>query len=166
MADIEEKKEQERNEEQPEEGKKKKKLKMFIVLPLVLILAGGGYFFYAKKLSSKEATKDVKKVEKERMGPILSLEPFLFNIEGTVSQYAKISVGIELRDEKVMEETKKMVPAIRDKILSFLSSKPANVLIDVEKREAMKKELCSHLKPLFSDETYIKNVYITDIIIQ
>lgn len=166
MADMEEREEQERNEEQPKEEKKKKKIKIFMVIPLVIILAGGGYFFYAKKLSSKEATKDVKKVEKEKIGPILSLEPFLFNLEGTASQYAKISVGIEVKDEKVMEETKKMVPAIRDKILSFLSSKPASVLIDVEKREEMKRELCSHLKPLFPDETYIKNVYITDIIIQ
>lgn len=162
MADQEKSKAQEEGE-----VKGKGKPKALLLLPLLLImLGGGGYFFYTKKLTAKAEPKEVKKEENKGIGPILSLDPFLFNLQGATSRFARVTIGIEVKDEKVLEEAKKMVPALRDRILSLLSSKTAESFLDVAQREQMKAELRAHLSGLLREESDIKNVYITDIVVQ
>jgi flagellar FliL protein len=152
--------------QESQDVRKKGKGKMLLVLPVLLIALGGGYLLYAKKLASKPQAVEAKKEEKKGIGPILSLEPFLFNLRGGNSKFARVSIGLEVRDEKVLEEAKKMVPALRDRILSFLSSKTGESFLDAGQREEMKVELQAHLKGLFKEESDLKNVYITDIVIQ
>jgi flagellar protein FliL len=176
------------NEEPQGEGKKKNIVKLIILIVLFMVVAGGGaagYFFYGKQIMSKffhkqpqdgaeqtgetgepgdkEANKEKKK---EVIGPILTLEPFIFNMSGNQSKYAKVSLGIEFKDPKIMEEAKKMMPAIRDKILSVLGTKAPEVLMDVNQRNSIKSEIQTNLKTLFEGVEDLKAVYITDIIIQ
>ncbi|OPY73264.1 MAG: flagellar basal body-associated protein FliL [Syntrophorhabdus sp. PtaU1.Bin058] len=185
----EEQKEQkagENAEEKPEkkrktEGKPKKKGKAkLIFFILILILCGsvaGGYFLYGDMIMKKysgghkerqaEAQKEGEdKKKKDGVGPILALEPFVFNLSGNSAKFARISLGIELQDPKIMEEAKKMVPAIRDKALSVLGTKVPEVLMDVNQRDEIKKEIYNSLKELFKNSEEIRSVYITDIIIQ
>lgn len=176
--------------EQLEEGKKKSKAKMILLILLIVIFLGGGgagYFlltsknmtfsnkimqkYFGKKPPEGEQEggeqKDAKEhKKKELVGPILALEPFVFNMSGNQSKYAKVTLGIELKDPKVMEETKKMVPVIRDKILSIFGAKAPEALMDVSQRNAIKSEVQTSLKTLFKEEDELKAVYITDIIIQ
>lgn len=155
--------------------KKKGKFKLILIIILVLIVGGGagGYFVFGKKLMAKymgknteEEPKQEAAQKKELVGPILQLEPFVFNLTGNQAKYAKVTLGIEVKDPKVMEETKKMVPVIRDKILFIFGTKAPEVLMDVNQREAIKKEVHASLKVLFKDGEELKGVYITDIIIQ
>lgn len=113
----------------------------------------------------KEGVKDLKEAKKT-VGPILALDPFVFNMSGNQSKYAKVTLGIECKDPKVMEEVKKMTPVVRDKILSILGTKTPEALMDVTKRDALKNEIRSSLKVLFKEEDELQAVYITDIIIQ
>jgi flagellar FliL protein len=165
-----------------EEGKKKSTSKIIILLVIFLVLAGGGaagYFLYGNqimnKLFHKEAPEDGeqanqkeegKERKKEAMGPILSLDPFIFNMSGNQSKYAKVTLCIEFKDPKVMEEAKKMMPAIRDRILSIFGTKAPEVLMDVNNRTMIKEEIQKNLKTLFPDGEDLKAVYITDLIIQ
>jgi len=171
-------------EEQQEEGKKKNLLKIVIVVVLVVVIAGGGtagYFFYGKQIMQKylnkkppESTEQAEQTEqteqtekkKEDVGPILSLEPFIFNMSSNQSKYAKVTLGVEFKDLKVMEEAKKMTPALRDRILSILGTKASEVLMDVNQRNAIKDEIQKNLRTLFKDDAELRAVYITDIIIQ
>jgi flagellar protein FliL len=171
-------------EEPQEEGKKSNILKIIILVVLVLVLAGGGtagYFFYGKKIMQKylnkkppESTEQTEQTEqkegtekkKEAVGPILSLDPFIFNMSGNQSKYAKVTLGVEFKDPKVMEEAKKMTPVIRDKILSIFGTKAPEVLMDVNQRNAIKDEVQTSLRTLFKDDAELRGVYITDIIIQ
>jgi flagellar basal body-associated protein FliL len=59
-----------------------------------------------------------------------------------------------------------MVPAIRDKALSVLGTKVPEVLMDVNQRNEIKKEIYGSLKDLFKNGEELRSVYITDIIIQ
>ena len=174
-------------EEPQEEGKKQNILKIIIVVVLVLVIAGGGtagYFFYGKQIMQKylnkkppESTEQTEQTEqkeqtekteqkKEDVGPILSLEPFIFNMSSNQSKYAKVTLGVEFKDLKVMEEAKKMTPALRDRILSILGTKASEVLMDVNQRNAIKDEIQKNLRTLFKDDAELRAVYITDIIIQ
>jgi len=168
--------EEQRDEEIAEEPQEKKKGKFKLILLIVLLAlsigAGGTYFFFGDKIIQKfsgmpEGETEHKKEKKEKtVGPILSLEPFLFNISGSSSRFAKVSIGIELKDAKILEEAKKMVPMVRDKVLSVLGTKGPEMLTDVNSRAAIKQELYNVLKSMFKDQGDLTAIYITDIIIQ
>jgi flagellar FliL protein len=168
--------------EPTEEGKKKSMSKIIVLLVIFFVLAGGGaagYFLYGNQIMSKLFHKgspeggeqagqkeEDKEKKKETIGPILSLDPFIFNMSGSQSKYAKVTLGIECKDPKVMEEAKKMMPVIRDRILSIFGTKAPEVLMDVNSRTVMKEEIQKNLKTLFPDGEDLKAVYITDLIIQ
>ena len=165
----------EEDEEQESPVKKKGKFKLILIIILFLIIAGGagGYFVFGKKVMAKYLGKQVEETaqqetaqKKEVVGPILQLDPFVFNITGNQSKYAKVTLGMELKDPKILEEGKKMVPVMRDRILFILGTKATEVLMDVNQREAIKKEILTNLKTLFKDGEDLKAVYITDIIVQ
>jgi flagellar protein FliL len=152
--------------------KKGGKLKLIMIIALVVLVGGGAgaYFVFGNQIKARffggnaEPVKETKK--KEAIGPILSLEPFIFNIGGSSGKFAKITLGIEVKDAKVMEEAKKMVPAVRDKALSVLGTKGPEMLMDINNRNNLKKELHGSIKTLFKEDAELKSVYITDIIIQ
>jgi flagellar protein FliL len=148
----------------------KKGKSMVVIIIIVAACLGGGagfYFFGGQLLGFKSGTHDkvTEKKEAKEAGPTVSLEPFVFNVSGNYSRLAKISVAIELKSEKVVEETKKMMPIIRDTMLSVLSSKTPEVLMDVNGRNQVKKELYEKTAKLFKGDEF-KAVYITDIIMQ
>ena len=163
------------SEEIQEDGaprKKGGKLKLIMIIALVVLVGGGAgaYFVFGNQIKARffggsaEPVQEAKK--KEAIGPILSLEPFIFNIGGNSTKFAKITLGVEVKDAKVMEEAKMMVPAIRDKALSVLGAKGPDVLMDINNRNNLKQELQNGIKTLFKEGTELKSVYITDIIIQ
>lgn len=160
-------------EKEPQENEIKKKSKFKLILIIICAVfclgIGGAYFLYGDAIMGKFFKKNTGETEKKAeksVGPIMSLEPFLFNIAGNNTRFAKISIGIEMRDVKSMEEAKKMTLLIRDKILSVLGSKSMDVLMDVGSRDAIKKEIHGTLSSLFKKPEDINAIYITDIIIQ
>jgi flagellar FliL protein len=161
--------------EEPPPKKKKTKLILVLVL-LILLLAGGGagaYFFLgdlilehyiaSRPLAKKAAAVETKKGSSG--GPILTLDPFIFNLAGNSSRFAKVSLAVSLQNAKAFEEAKKIVPVLRDKALMVLSGKSAEELTDVSKRDSIKVDLQKGLKEAFKEKEDLESVYITDIII-
>jgi flagellar FliL protein len=171
---IEEHTEEAVPESAPPEKKKKGRLKIVIIGVLAAGLAGGaGYYFYGKTLlayypqkqhagNEQPAGNGPEKVE---VGPILSFEPFIINVLGDPVKFVKISVAMELKNERIAEHAKKMMPVIRDIMLSVLGTKKPEVFMDVNGRATIKKELFDGVSRLFADNG-LKAVYITDIIMQ
>jgi len=71
--------------------------------------AAGAYFFYGDQLAErygrgggerhstkKESVADDKKGGAG--GPILTLEPFIFNLAGNNTKFAKVSLAVQLQD--------------------------------------------------------------------
>lgn len=162
---------QKKEKVKPAKKKGRSKLILIIIFVVMVGAGAGAYFMFGKKyisnvLGRKPGVAAAATVKKEAVGPIVQLEPFVFNLTGNQSKYAKISLGIEVKDVKAMEETKKMTPVIRDRILFIFGAKAPEVLMDVNQREALKKEVHASLRPIFKNEEELKAVYITDIIIQ
>lgn len=151
---------------------KKRSKGVILLLAFVFILGGGvfgAYHFYGEKILKKGKNEEIQKVQKKengKTGIILTLDPFLLNLSGSAQRYAKISISVELKDKKTLEQAKKVVPAIRDRIIYVISSKTAESLLDVTEREKIKEEIKEKLKGLFDDMGSIKYVYITDIVVQ
>jgi len=169
------------SKEEPTPKKKGKPKLLLLIIVLVLGLGmGGTYYFYGHKImkmlpgrtaqaegeKEKDKEKEKSKDKKGVPGPILTLEPFIFNLSGNPSKFAKVSIGIEMKNIKVEEETKKIMPAIRDKVLLVLGAKPVEAFLDVNQRNTVKQELQTNLKGLFKESDDLAAVYITDIIIQ
>ncbi len=188
MATERDEKEEKANGEQNEklraakdESAPKKKSKLLIVMVLLIVLLGAGgagaYFFFGDRIlesiianssagrtaAKKAAAAEAKKTSSG--GPILTLDPFIFNLAGNSSRFAKVSLAVGLQNAKAFEEAKKMVPVLRDKALMVLSAKSADELIDVGKRDNIKIELQNGLKEVFKEKEDLESVYITDIII-
>jgi flagellar basal body-associated protein FliL len=150
--------------------KKKPKRFLLFLLPMLLIgTAAGAYFFYGDEIMqgfvARHLAKNVSPDKEAASGPILALEPFIFNLAGNSAKFAKVTLALGVRDNKVFEDSKRMVPVLRDRALTVLSAKSAEMLIDVNNRESIKKELQENLKGLFKDKNELQSVYITDIII-
>ena len=159
-------------EEQTVKKKGKPKLLLLIIVLVLGLGMGGTYYFYGHKIMkmlpgrSAQAGGEKPKEKKATPGPILTLEPFIFNLSGNASKFAKVSIGIEMKNIKVEEEAKKIMPAIRDKVLLVLGSKPVEAFLDVNQRNTVKQELQTNLKGLFKEGDDLAAVYVTDIIIQ
>jgi len=154
----------------------KKQRSRFLVLFFLIVLAGGAagaYSFYGDGIlehiiangSGGRSRAMVEPKKGGSGGPILTLEPFIFNLAGNSSRFAKVSLAIGLQNAKAFEEAKKIVPVLRDKALTVLSGKSAEELIDITKRDSIKKELQNGLKDVFKEKEDLESVYITDIII-
>ena len=161
--------------EEEEPGIKKKgkpKLLLLIILVVLGLGLGGVYYFFGHKIVAMVTGKPLKVThaaeapKKHAAGPILTLEPFVFNLSGASTRFAKISIGIEMKNAKAAEETKGIMPAIRDKVLLVLGGKPMEAFLDVSQRNKIKEEVCVGLKTLFKEQDDLNAVYITDIIIQ
>ncbi len=152
--------------------RKKNGFRLALIIAFLLITTAGAsaYFVVGKKYIAdflgKKPGLAAAVVKKDAVGPILQLDPFVFNLTGNQSKYAKISLGVEVKDIRTMEDAKKIVPVIRDRVLFIFGSKGPEILMDVNQREALKKEVHANLKSIFKDEDELKAVYITDIIIQ
>ncbi len=176
-----EQKEDTKNADRPEKGagRKRSRLRMILLaVPLLLLGASAGtYFLFGQTLihtylagtiveeylgRRAEASQQKKP---EEVGPILTLDPFIFNLSGNATRFAKVSLAVGVKDQKVFEEAKKIIPILRDRALVVLSGKTPEVLIDVNSRGAIKQELHDNLKALFRNPDDIRSVYVTDIII-
>ena len=174
----EEDRQEEKSGTPQEDAPKKKKSKLLLIILLAVVLGGGGagaYFFFGNQildlvgLGSDEAAAKTEPAPEQKKGssggPILSLDPFIFNLANNNARFAKVSLALSLQNPKAFEEAKKMVPILRDRALMVLSAKSAEELIDVTKREPIKAELQKSLKDLFKEKDDLESVYITDIII-
>lgn len=116
-----------------EEKKGKSKL-IFIVAFLLILLAGGGgaYFF----LFAKKDKKEEKAPLPSHVGVMMEIGTFTVNLaDKDVDAYARVSITLELSDEKVRQEVEKRLPIIKDAIIDVISSKTSSFVKTPEGRE-------------------------------
>jgi len=177
---AEEQKEQQ-NTEEGQGGGKKKLILLLVLLILIIALAGGGaayYFLVLKKTPKKEqanATQN-RTVEKPKPPPelkelakpgiFIKVGDFVVNLADTdVQRFVKVSITIEVLNEKVQNEVNQYMPAIKDAIIDLLSSKYYKDIKTPEGRERLKIELLKRINALLPDGG-VKTVYFTSFVVQ
>jgi flagellar FliL protein len=141
--------------------------KMIILLGGIIILLGvGGYFGYT--MFFQEKTKGVKNSPKETKGKekmvLIALEPFILNLTDP-GRHLKVSIQLELNDEKDETKVKERNPKLRDIIIMLLSSKTIEAVSSPEGKFQLKDELLLRANQAMEKEMF-KNVYFTDFVMQ
>jgi flagellar FliL protein len=166
---AEEKENQEQQQE--EKGGGKKKLIIILIPILLLVLGGGGFFayktFFAKEEKEKPPEKIANEIKKaEEQGVELEVGTFVANLaDKDADRYIKVTVIMEVQDEKVKEEATKRMPQIKDAINTLLFTKTSEELKSPEGIEKLKEEIIRRTNAILPLGG-VKDVYFTEFIIQ
>lgn len=156
--------EQEQAGQEIKKGGKKKLI--FVIVPIILLLIGGGiggFFFltHKNKTAKKEPTFSPQKV-----GVMYDLGDFLVNLAGNnPNTYAKVSITLELSNQKAKEEVDKRLPIIKDAIIDIISSKTYKDLATTEGKEELRLEIMKRINAILI-EGGVENVYFTQFVVQ
>jgi len=163
--------------EQEQEEKKGGKKKLIIIIAVILLLlgAGGGAAYKFLVLDKqKEEQKKEKKAEKiveeiknvEELGIQFDVGTFIVNLQDRdADRYLKITVVLEVQDEKIKAELEKRLPQINDSITTLLFTKSSSELKTAEGIEQLKEEIIKRINAILPIGG-VKNVYFTDFVIQ
>jgi flagellar FliL protein len=136
-------------------GGKKKLIIMVAAAALVLGGVGVGGLLYMKKQKAaaeaaaadedgdaSAAAKPEKKKDKNAHPVFVPMDPFVVNLaDHDADRYAQIGVTLEVPDEKVSEEIKTYLPAIRNNILLLLAHKSSADLAGGDGKELLARQI-------------------------
>ncbi len=165
---------QEAKEQQEEQSGGKKKL--IIIILLVLILLGGGgaaaYKFLVldkqkEEQKEKKAQKIVEEIKNvEDLGVQFDVGTFIVNLQDKdADRYLKITIVLDVQDEKIKAELEKRLPQVKDAITTLLFTKSSSQLRTAEGIEELKEEILKRVNAILPIGG-VKNVYFTDFVIQ
>ncbi len=168
-----------------EEPKKSKTLIIIIAVVLVLLLAIGGALFFLMSHGGEEEAADGhapaaahgKSAEKDKkkggrhgddltMGPVFAVDNLVVNLmsEGG-SRYAKFAVALELDAQELAPEMLAKKALVTDIVITVVSSKTAEELMNIKGKEAVKNEIMEKVNERLKDGR-VKNVYFTNFVVQ
>ncbi len=166
---------EEAKEQQAEPKKSKKKLIIILVL-LLLVLGGGGAAAYkflvldkqkdqkAKEKKAEKIVEDIKNVED--LGVTFDVGTFIVNLQDKdADRYLKISIVLDVQDDKIKAELEKRLPQVKDAITTLLFTKSSSQLRTAEGIEELKEEILKRVNAILPIGG-VKNVYFTDFVIQ
>jgi len=151
-------------------GKSRKLWVLLGSLVLVLIVAAGAFFAlpYFKGSHKSQAGAKEKAVEAkaEKVKAALALDPFLVNLADTDEiRFVKTTFQLGLAEEPKGEIKGPAIAAMRDSIISLLSSKTAEQILTPQGKDKLREEIRSRVN-FISPEVKVLEVYIVDFVVQ
>ncbi len=144
-----------------------------VVAILFLTIIGAGFFMMWNKMSSVVAktqntpAQDIETKENDSdIGAVYSLDSFIVNLSGDGGKrYLRVTMEMEMDNEKLSEEMAKRLPQIRNAILMILPEKKYEDISDKKGKTALGEEIINTVNELLKTGT-IKNIYFTEFVIQ
>ncbi|MGQ9725381.1 MAG: flagellar basal body-associated FliL family protein, partial [Tepidimonas sp.] len=142
---------------------KSKKLLLIIVALLVVLIGGVAAFFLLKGGAHEEAEDEPAQPakappkKKAPAGPptFMALEMVVVNLADQGStRYAQVGVTLQVEDDKVAEEVKKYMPAIRNGVLMLVSRSTADQLLSAEGKERLARDILELVRSTTGMEEY------------
>lgn len=169
--DVKEESEDDENENEGGEKTEQKgsKLKLIIILVVVLVLLiGGGAAAYFIFFKAKAQTVEKKQEVKPQVVVFWPMDPYIVNlIDNEGERYLKVVMQLELSDQLMIEEMKKMNPKLRDAILELLSAKTYKEMIDPLGKQRLRDEIVLRANMIVnSPQGKVVKVYFTEFVIQ
>jgi len=148
---------------------------MILVVCFVVIVLGVGaglYILWGKvsgvapeTLESAEKMAEKKDV-KVMVKALLSMETFVVNLaDPGGKRYLRVTIALEINDKDFVDEAKKSVPQMRDKVLLILPAKKFKDIRTSSGKDSLRKEIIAQLNPLLN-KCKITNLYFQEFVIQ
>ena len=154
-------------EEKPKSGKK-----WVVVSAATVVVAAACILFFAfpnfvrfGKTSANRDQKNVKVVEQVKA--VLSLDPFVVNlVDANDVKFLKATFQLGLAEEP-KEDAKNavVIAAIRDSIISLLSSATAEEILTTQGKDKLREEIRVRINSI-SPKLRVLEVYIVDFVVQ
>ncbi len=136
-------------------------------IALIVILGGSGFLGYRyikSRWHPESALKGGQTAKREEVKAVLALEPFLVNLaDQNESRFVKTTFQLGLADEYT--EDKSSIAAIRDSILTLLSSKTSEQILTSEGKDKLRAEIRSRVNAI-APKIKVVEVYIVDFVVQ
>jgi flagellar FliL protein len=161
------------NKPDAEPAKKSGKRMILIGAVMVLLVAGGGAFWFFPSLrgmgkaSANAKAEQVPKSTVEKVKATLALEPFLVNLaDADESRFVKSTFQLGLAEE-LGEKSKDTVAvaAMRDSIITLLSSKTAEQILTPQGKDKLRAEIRDRVNAI-SPHLKVLEVFIVDFVVQ
>ncbi|WP_291493768.1 flagellar basal body-associated protein FliL [Desulfurella sp.] len=166
-------------EEAGKESQKKKKKPIFLVLIiLVVLIIGGGTlaFFFLKKGSSgpkniQAQSSSYESVLNDKNVHIKTIPSMIINLaDQSGDRYLKISLALVMNGKektKSGESSGETLEdaAIKNAIITVISTKTSDTLLTLSGKEELKKQLIKAINNALGEDA-VKDIYFTDFIIQ
>lgn len=162
------------------EPKKKGPVKWIILAVLLVALGVGGWLAWNMYLKERimggppVEQADEASLEGQPVGPplatgneqLVSLPTFIVNLADPLGRrYLKMTMEVEVVDDKSAKELTAKEPKIRDAIILLLSSKSYQDLATMESKILLKKEVAERLNQALGGPKVLR-VYITEMVVQ
>ncbi len=158
-----------------EEQSKKKGLPIKLIIIAVgglLVLGGGGFaawklFLSPKPAAEAEAKKEPEAKAVEKPGAMMNLEPFVVNLADPAGKrFLKLSLAVDVKDEKVKKEIENRLPQIRDSILLLLTSKTYAEISQVAGKLKLRNDILRIINQALGPAGQVHAVYFMEFVIQ
>lgn len=158
-------------------GKGKKKKLLIILGALILLVIGGLIFavpyFKGDRGTSEQGEEGSQPVvdesaanKQETVKATLALDSFLVNLaDKDAGRFVKISFQLGLAEEPKEGELKMAVPAIRDSIITLLTSKTSEDILTPQGKDMLREQVRTRMNEL-SAGINVLEVYIVEFVVQ
>jgi flagellar FliL protein len=97
---------------------------------------------------------------------LVELDTFIVNVhDEKVTRFAKLGVYIQLSTPALAEMARTKNAAIRDAVITLVSSKTAQDILSPEGKQRLEKELVRSINCVLGDKA-VKSIYFTEITVQ
>lgn len=131
------------DESAPQPAKGKKKLIIIGAVVFVLLLVAGGVAFWM--MSQKPAGEDGAEAHTETKATVptfLALENMVVNLaDPGGDRFAQVGITLEVADDKMADQLKKLMPSVRSSILMLLSQRTTEELLRLEGKEKLAADI-------------------------
>ncbi len=159
------------NKTEVESGGKSKRKLWIMIGSLVLVLAAASLSLVAfpnfrSALKLPGILKGKAEPKREVVKATLALEPFLVNLADTDEiRFVKTTFQLGLAEDPGEEVKEPAVAAMRDSIISLLSSKTAEQILTPEGKDKLREEIRSRVNAI-TPKAKVLEVYIVDFVVQ
>jgi len=136
------------------------------VLPVLLVQAVAAYLLVTKVIAPRvqHAQRDGGGIEE--MGEVYIVKDVITNPAETAgTRFLNVTVGLEVRDKKALNELKRRGPQVRDILIDILSSRTIAQLSGTDNRRSLREEILARMNGILGGERLV-NVYFVDFVLQ
>ncbi len=164
-------------EEAKEIKKKEKPILLILIVVIVLVAGGAGAFLFLKKGSSggskntQSQSVGSESILNDKNVHIKNIPSMIINLaDQSGDRYLKISLALVMNGKekpKSSESSGETLEdaAIKNAIISVISTKTSDTLLTLSGKEELKKQLISAINKALGEDA-VKDIYFTDFIIQ